>query len=154
MSDTRFQDIPDEVWKLFEEILHHGKPVKLLDGNERVDALLIAWGWEPPLMKHGDRYQLTAHGLAAYSWRRRQRSIREKGEHVPPPDDWADYRSGPGGPLLTAKVCWDRFGVSNSVLSKDADKRPDIRRKNPHGRGFVYRYDVVAQIANRKQDRD
>jgi hypothetical protein len=67
------------------------------------------------------------------------------------PDNYADFRNGPDGPLLTAKVCWERFGVSNPVLSKAADKDRSIRRKNPAGgSGYVYRYDVVARIANRK----
>jgi hypothetical protein len=69
------------------------------------------------------------------------------------PDNYADFRNGPDGPLLTPAVCWERFRVSNPVLSKEAKKTPSIRRKNPAGgSGYVYRYDVVSRIANRKAD--
>jgi hypothetical protein len=72
---------------------------------------------------------------------------------IDPPENYADFRIGPGGPLLTAKLCWERFSVSNSVLSKMAKKDPKIRRKNPGGgSGYVYRYDVVSLLANRKSD--
>jgi hypothetical protein len=70
-----------------------------------------------------------------------------------PPDNYADFRIGPNGDLLTAERCWEWFRVSNSVLSKEAKKNPNIRRKNPAGgSGYVYRYDVVSQIANRIRD--
>jgi hypothetical protein len=69
------------------------------------------------------------------------------------PDNYADFRNGPDGPLLTPDVCWERFGVSGSVLSREAKNNPAIRRKNPAGgSGYVYRYDVVCRIANRKRD--
>ena len=73
-----------------------------------------------------------------------------------PSDDLQDFRNEgrANGPLLTAKVCWERFRVSNSVLSKEAAKDNSIRRKNPDGRGYVYRFDAVSQISNRKSDDD
>jgi len=74
---------------------------------------------------------------------------------IDPPDNYADFRIGPDGPLLTAKLCWERFRVSNAVLSREAKKNSKIRRKNPAGgAGYVYRYDVVSRIANRKPDDD
>lgn len=67
------------------------------------------------------------------------------------PDPWADFRDGPGGPWMTARHCWERYRVSNPVLSREAKKDRTIRRKNPAGgSGYVYRYDVVSRIANRK----
>jgi hypothetical protein len=74
-------------------------------------------------------------------------------DRTDPPDNYADFRLGPGGPLLTAELCWERFRVSNPALSKQAKKDPSIRRKNPAGgSGYVYRYDVVSLLANRKAD--
>ena len=70
-----------------------------------------------------------------------------------PPDNYADFRNGPNDPLLTAKECWERFGVSGSELSKLAKKRPGIRRRNPCGRGFVYRRSVVAELADRRDEK-
>lgn len=66
-----------------------------------------------------------------------------------PPDDWTDFRNGPGGPLLTVAVCKDRFGVSGKDLSTDEEAKKH-RRKNPAGRGDVYRYCDVSRIFNRK----
>jgi hypothetical protein len=63
--------------------------------------------------------------------------------------DWADYRNGPDGELLTAEKCQERFRVSGPELSKNK-QAVETRRKNPEGRGFVYRYDVVSQMSNRK----
>jgi hypothetical protein len=71
-----------------------------------------------------------------------------------PPDNYADFRDGPGGPLLTPKYCKERFNVSGKDLSQDPEAKK-TRRKNPAGRDggdYVYRYDVVARIANRKAD--
>jgi hypothetical protein len=74
-------------------------------------------------------------------------------DRTDPPDNYADFRDGPDGLLLTPEVCWERFHVSGPVLSKAAKKNPDIRRKNPAGgSSYVYRYDVVCRIANRKGD--
>jgi hypothetical protein len=64
-------------------------------------------------------------------------------------DNWADYRNSPGGPLLTVEVCQERFGVSGPALSQN-EQAKTTRRKNPDGRGYVYRYDVVARMANRQ----
>jgi hypothetical protein len=65
-----FEEIPIEVWKLFDEIMDFGEPVKLLSPTERTHALSLAWGWSPPLLQHGSRTLLTQHGLAAVAWRR------------------------------------------------------------------------------------
>lgn len=65
-------------------------------------------------------------------------------------DVWSDFRDGPGGPLLTPKFCKRRLNVSGKELTLAAKKDPSIRKKNPSGRGFVYRYDAVARISDRK----
>jgi hypothetical protein len=57
---------------------------------------------------------------------------------------------------LTAKFCKDRFNVSGKDLSQDPEAK-DTRRKNPegrHGGDYVYRYDVVTRISNRKSRKD
>jgi hypothetical protein len=69
---------------------------------------------------------------------------------IPPDGDLADYRNGPGGKLLTVEVILDAFAVSGATLSQHR-KAKETRKKNPHGRGFVYRYDVVSLIANQKR---
>ena len=66
-----------------------------------------------------------------------------------PVDEWADFRNGPGGVLLTVNVCKKRFKVTGKDLSTN-DEAKASRRKNPQGRGYVYRYDVVSRLANRK----
>jgi hypothetical protein len=69
-----YEEIPEVVWRLLDEIVWRDAgfdaPPKLLTGDERFAALTIAWGWTPPLVKPGDRRQLTFEGLAALSWRR------------------------------------------------------------------------------------
>jgi hypothetical protein len=89
-------------------------------------------------------------------WREWAERLVKQSKLVPviPPADYGDYRNGPNGKLLTADECWELFGISNSVLSRSAKDDPSIRIKNPYGRGFIYRYDVVAQIANRKDGDD
>jgi hypothetical protein len=72
------------------------------------------------------------------------------------PDNYADFRDGPSGPLLTAKYCKERFNVSGKDLSLNSAAKK-TRLKNPGGRAggdFVYRYDVVSVIANRKSGDD
>ncbi len=66
-------------------------------------------------------------------------------------DEWAAYRNGPDGLLLTVAVCKEFFSVSGKELSLDT-KAKQTRRKNPTPkvRGFVYRYDVVSLMANLK----
>jgi hypothetical protein len=66
----------------------------------------------------------------------------------PPDDPLRDFLYD--GRLLTPKACQELFGIDGSSLSRAAEKRPEIRRDNPGGRGYIYRYDVVALLANRK----
>ena len=78
------------------------------------------------------------------------RDNREQGTDSP--NDYADYRNGPNGPLLTPKYCKERFNVSGKDLSTNPEAKR-TRLKNPGGRtggDYVYRYDVVSRIANRK----
>jgi len=74
-----FKEIPQVVWKLFDETINHGKSVNLLGPSERSRAYAMAWGWDPPLMVPGDRSQLTFHGLAAYAWREEQGKKKRTG---------------------------------------------------------------------------
>ena len=69
-------------------------------------------------------------------------------------DEWADYRFGLNGPLLSPEKCWELFKVSSAVLSKAAAKDPNIRRKYPGIRPYVYRCSAVSEIANRKSGDD
>lgn len=73
-----FNEIPDVVWKLFDEIINYERSVKLLSPGERANAYSLAWGWNPPLLKQGTDNQLTFHGLAAYAWRDEQRKEKRK----------------------------------------------------------------------------
>jgi hypothetical protein len=78
--------------------------------------------------------------------------LRQPAGAPDPPDNYADYRDGPGGPLLTSKYCKERFNVSGKDLSTNK-KAKETRRRNPSGRDggdYVYRYDVISLIANRK----
>jgi hypothetical protein len=80
-DEKSFRDVPVAVWKLVDEILHYGQPVQLFEsGTERSLAYSVAWGWNPPLIKPGDKSELTEHGLAAYAWRQLQ--LREQGAQV------------------------------------------------------------------------
>lgn len=55
------------------------------------------------------------------------------------------------GELMTAVKCWERFGISNSVLSREAARDPSIRRKNPDGgSSYVYRYDAIRDLSDRR----
>jgi len=70
-----------------------------------------------------------------------------------PPVDWQDFRNEgrADGELMTAKFCKDRFNLSGKDLTLAAQENPSIRRKNPDGgSSFVYRYDAVARISDRK----
>lgn len=78
------------------------------------------------------------------------KTVTKSGEQ---PVDWDDYRNGPNGPLLTVVVCKELLNVSGKELSLH-EKAKETRKKNPAGRGFVYRYDVVSLISNRKSDND
>lgn len=78
----------------------------------------------------------------------------------PPPGEtglvnWDDYRAVPGGPLLTAEQCLERFAISGSVLSKASKAEGHkSRKKNPKGgSGYVYRYDFVSRISNTRESR-
>jgi hypothetical protein len=147
MSD--FERIPEAVFELFREIFwadpeNLARPAELTP-DDRWKAMVVAWGWDPPLIQEMSARDgkcnsvLTKYGLAAYAWR------KLKSTDESPLSD--DFRSGPGGPLLTVKVCRDRFGISGPALSQDKQARA-TRKKN--GRGYVYRYDVVSRMANRK----
>jgi hypothetical protein len=109
------------------------------------------------LQKQG-RAELALHDESGCDWSKAQlpqNQAPQPSSSCDPPDNYADFRIGPGGPFLTAELCWEMFGVSNSVLSKTAKNNPNIRRKNPDGgSGFVYRYDVVSLVSNRKSERD
>ncbi len=125
--DPRFVDIPEE---------HHNAFWVALDAG-----LIASHG----LLEPG--YYLSLKGRAALAEMRIE-SQPPKGN-----DPWADYRNSPGGPLLTTPECKERFGVSGKDLSTN-DEAKATRRDNPDGRGFVYRYDVVARIAKRKSGDD
>ena len=69
------------------------------------------------------------------------------------PVNWNDYRYGrkQSGDLLTVEFCNERFNLSGPKLSLAAKDDPSIRRKNPDGRGYVYRYDAVIDLNTRKE---
>ncbi len=73
-----FEDIPIEVWKLFDEIMNYGEQVDLLTGTERTFALAVACSWNPPLMTRDS--MLTQEGLGASAWR--QLLVKRQGAPV------------------------------------------------------------------------
>jgi hypothetical protein len=150
-----FDQIPDSVWNALCWFASGGvvgqRPdtatVRAAYGLGLLSGNAIPWVRRPD-PTHWSKVLVTNLGLAALMWWA-ERPMEVETDSANPPDPWADFRDGPGGSLLTPKECWERFGVSGSVLSKDPEAKR-TRRKNPAGRGFVYRYDVVARIANRK----
>lgn len=146
---TDFEKIPEYVFELFDQIMYltpsQARPSGFKCSNYG-EALIVAWGWNPPLLEPGSETELTGHGLAAHSWYKHQLTKDESGDQ---PVDWADFRNGPDGSLLTVAVCKERFGVSGKDLTTDAEAKKH-RRKNPAGRGHVYRYCDVSRISNRK----
>jgi hypothetical protein len=62
-----------------------------------------------------------------------------------------DYRDagGPNGALLTVCYCQERYNVSGKDLSTSAEA-VSTRRRNPAGRGYIYPWRVVRDIADRK----
>jgi len=64
-----FEKIPDYVFELFDEIMFveaRKAGRNTVCSNPR-DAKIMAWGWDPPLLRPG-KTQLTHYGLAAYTW--------------------------------------------------------------------------------------
>ena len=81
---------------------------------------------------------------------------RMKPAETPAEDvDWADYREGTQGPLLTVTYISERYAIPGSAWSKKGDELAEearkTRKKNPEGRGYVYRCDIVHRMANRKE---
>jgi hypothetical protein len=76
VSASDFREIPDIVWKLFDEAICWGEPIQLLQPEERMRALTLVWYWNPPLMKRSSRSSLTGYGLAAYCWRQEEAKAR------------------------------------------------------------------------------
>lgn len=66
-----YSHIPDKVFLLFDEIMHGGNPVELLEPEERSMAQAFCWFHDPPLLERSKR-NLTQYGLAAYAWKKLQ----------------------------------------------------------------------------------
>lgn len=111
--------------------------------GERIRRLLYKDGYP----KKGDNPELTNDGL-------REMLKVIHGEEIAD-EDLNLFRDlgRPDGKLMTAEVCKQYYRISGSNLSKASKRDPTIRRKNPAGRGYVYRYAFVRDECDRK-DRD
>jgi len=116
-----FEKIPECVWKLFDSIMwadpeNRGRKVTLTP-RERTDAMVIAWGWSPPLLKQGSRTELTWYGLAAYRWRK----------NVPADAVWLG-----GGRVRigdeTIALEFAESTVLEALVQKGAATRPDLEK--------------------------
>jgi len=79
-----FEKIPVCVFELFDKIMADpaikaGRTVKC---SNRANALIIAWGWQPPLLQPQSETLLTQYGLAAYAWREEQLKVKPNSDGV------------------------------------------------------------------------
>ena len=125
-----FEKVPDVVWKLFLEIMWAdtglwggsppGKPVELLSREDRLDAIQIAWGWDPPLMVGPSMTNITLHGLAFATWKERQ--LRSKKKLGRPTNE-----EKPGDIKIIAALCkWHKYEPGGSIKQFEPASLKDL----------------------------
>jgi hypothetical protein len=82
MSAIDWATIPEIVWELFDEILwlDPANAGKTPQCSDRGTAQMIAWGWNPPLLKKYSETALTTYGLAAFCWRKDRMKEKEQSQ--------------------------------------------------------------------------
>lgn len=161
---TNFRDVPDCVWDLFREIMwaSYNRERKPLCKN-RTSAYMIAWGWDPPLMKHGSETDLTRHGLAYAAWREEQAN-EEKREPLPLNDTVYDREEDvpaafreeekPNGSLLYVKFLWFEYRLSGKDLSAAyEEKRVTTRVRVKGSQALIYAWPELLPLINAKARR-
>jgi len=156
-----FEKIPPEVWALFEQIIEGAQT----DRKNRGLAILVAQGWNPPLLQRGSKTLLTPHGFAAYAWKKLVEA-REAVDDQPfvaskkftweeadvPPDYRVDEH--PQGEVWSAAYIKDRYEVDQQAF--DEVVRVGRKKYKPKGKKaggqypYCYRHDQVQAMLKLK----